>query len=237
MSNAKLEIGLEMIWAAKRQLPKELCMIRMAIVSLAIGVCAMLPVSAAADGPEIIAEGAWSKTVADSAGYGLRGRLLIGSNLGPKDGREYAVYLELQEVSQFTGDDLQLYCDLGRTAFRPEYKQGLRCELRNSEGTLVKPTASPFGGGMPKSRWVVVPKDGMVRLRTTPFGLYREKAIALAIGSDGLWVIPEGEGKDYSLSGAFVIDPVSSNHPKSEGRVWRGTLELPPVPIGSKSAE
>jgi len=78
----------------------------------------------AADAPRVFAAGEWSKAAADNRGRAVRGRLVLCEKVVTPDRREVAVYVELQEASEARGESLKLFCDLGRSDFRPEYKGG-----------------------------------------------------------------------------------------------------------------
>lgn len=189
----------------------------------------------AAELPEVLAAGAWSKPVADSRGYALRGRLVVCEKPRSDGRRETPLYVELQEAGDFVGGSLLLYCEMGRHDFRPEYGRGLNCELRDKDGKLVESTPFAFGGAVPKSQWVSLPTDGTIRLRATPFGIHREKALALCPHLSKLWIVGEDDAREYELSGTFGIDPADDVAlPEKEGHVWRGKIELPPVKIVGK---
>lgn len=188
-------------------------------------------VTYAADPPKVIAEGDWSKAGADKQGRAVRGRLVLAERPRGDDRREVAVYVELQEASDSVGNTLQVFCDLGRTDFRPEYKGGLRCELTDKDGKAVKASGFAFSGAVPKSEWASLPPDGSVRLRTTPFGIHREKATAVCPDLSTLWEIADGDAGEYKLSGTFTADPSTDAKPPADGHVWRGTLELPALTI------
>jgi hypothetical protein len=203
-------------------------MLRALVVLLALGSLAQ------AKPPTILAEGDWSKPVGDNRGREVRGRLVLGEKRVSAERREIIVYVELQEVSDSIGWTLRLFCDVGRHDFRPEYKGGLRCELRDKDKQLIKPTSYPFGGGVPQSEWVSLPPDATIRLRTTPFGIHRPGAMAISPELGTMWVIGDDDSKEYFLSGTFSIDP-TKDQAKSEGeQVWRGTIELPAVKIVNK---
>ena len=146
------------------------------------------------------------------------------------------MYVELQDASESVGESMRLFCDFGRTDFRPEYKGGLRCELRDKDMRPVKPTASPFGGGgggVPQSEWVTLPSDATIRLRASPFGIHRPKAMAIAPDVGSLWVIDDGDANEYFLSGTFTA-AAADRTPPGDGHIWRGTIELPAVKIVSQ---
>jgi len=185
----------------------------------------------AADPPKVLATGDWSKPVADSRGRAVRGRLVLCEKVVGDDRREVAVYVELQDASDSVGGTVQLFCDFGRTDFRPEYKGGLRCELRDKDKRPVKPAPSAFSGGVPQSEWVALPSDATIRLRASPFGIHRPKAMALAPDASTLWVIGDDDANEYSLSGTFTVDPAADRKPPGEGHVWRGTIDLPAARI------
>ncbi|HTL29603.1 MAG TPA: hypothetical protein VL282_10285 [Tepidisphaeraceae bacterium] len=204
-------------------------------------IVALAGISRAAEPLKVFAEGDWSEPVADGDGYAVRGRLVLcermvivgGRSHFPKQGRrEVSVHIELENVSEAVGPPLRLFCDLGRTDFRFEHKGGLHTELLDKD---KHPVASPpicFGGGAPRSEWVTLPNDGMIRLRTSPFGISREKGLSIMPSLDKLWEIAEDDPNEYFLTGTFTVDP--SPEEKTSGsaeRVWKGTITLPPVRI------
>ena len=185
----------------------------------------------AAEPPKVVAAGDWSKPVADNRGRAVRGRLVLCEKPVSNDGREVAVYVELQDASEAVGGSLRLFCDFGRTDFRPEYKGGLHCELRDHDQRPVKSTPFAFGGGVPVSEWVTLPSDATIRLRSSPFGIHRPKAMAIAPDAASLWVIDDEDAKEYFLSGTFTVDPAAERIPPGAEHVWRGTITLPAVRI------
>jgi hypothetical protein len=185
--------------------------------------------------PKVIAEGEWSKPVADNRGRAVRGRLVLCEKRFSAERREVAVYVELQEASQAIGRTLKLFCDLGRYDFRSEYKGGLRCELRDKKGNPVKSSPFPFSGAVPASEWMSLPPDATIRLRASPFGIHRPGAMALAPDVATLWMIGDDDANEYRLSGTFTIDPAADRVAPAEAeQVWRGTIELPAVKIVNK---
>ena len=189
-----------------------------------------------ADGPKIIASGDWSQPVADRDGYSLRGRLVLCEKVVAADRREVAVYVELQDASEFVGRGMQLYCEVSKTNFRPEFQRGLTCELHDKAGNTLEPQGFPFGGGVPANEWVKLPADATIRLRTTPFGIHRPGALAICPGLGGMWVIGGDDRQEYQLSGTFTIDPPADQRPPADDlHVWRGTIELPPAKIVSRN--
>jgi hypothetical protein len=208
---------------------------RIALCVAALCIGGLTSFAQADDAPRVIASGEWSKPVADSRGYALRGRLVICEQQRG-DRRETPVYVELQDACEFIGQSMRLYCDMGKHDFRPEYKGGLNCELRDKDDKPVEPTSFPFGGATPISQWVTLPKDATIRLRATPFGISRDKALSICPHLGKLWVIADDDPNDYSLSGTFTIDPAEALTPADLGNdhIWRGTLELPAVKLGGK---
>jgi hypothetical protein len=181
--------------------------------------------------PKIIAAGEWSEPVADTRGYALRGRLVVCEKRIGEDRREVAIYVELQDASDFIGSSMRLYCEMSKSDFRPEYKGGLHCELRDKDKRLVPSAPFAFSGGVPKSEWVTLPCDGTIRLRATPFGIQRPKALALSPHLGALWVIEETDLNPYFLSGTFTISPTEERIPPGTEPVWRGTIVFPAVRI------
>ena len=184
-----------------------------------------------ADGPKITAAGEWSKPVADSGGYAVRGRLVLGEKPVSDGRRQVAVYVELQDASEAVGGSMRLFCDLGKTDFRPEYKGGLQCELQDKDKRPVKSTPFPFSGAVPKSEWVTLPSDATIRLRASPFGIHRAKALAISPDLGKLWVIGDDDPNEYFLSGTFTVDPATDHTPPAKEHVWRGTIVLPAVRV------
>ncbi len=181
-----------------------------------------------------LAVGVWSKPVTDNRGFAVRGRLVLGEKQRGDDLREVAVYVELQDASQAVGRTVQLFCEMGRHDFRPEYKAGLHCEMHDKDKRSVPGTGFPFSGAVPASQWVTLPSDGTIRLRASPFGIRRPKALAISPHLDKLWVIGDDDANEYFLSGTFTIDPPKDRNPPGDEQVWRGTLELPAVRISSQ---
>ena len=202
--------------------------------------CALLLLTAstlAADGPKVIAAGDWSKPVADNRGYALRGRLLLCEKVVAADRREVAVYIELQDACDFIGRGMQLWCEVAKTDFRPEYKKGLHCEMHDAKGNKIEPEGFPFGGGVPSNEWVKLPTDGTIRLRTTPFGIHRPGALAICPHLGGMWVIPDEDKNEYRVSGTFTVDPAADQKPLDPDlHIWRGTITFPPMQVFSRGA-
>ncbi len=205
---------------------------RTSIMLAGIVLCTLGGEGHAAEPPKAIATGEWSKAVADTRGFAVRGRLVLCEKVLGEERREVAVYVEFQDARDSVGGEAtQIFCDFGRTDFRPEYTGGLKCELRGKDNHLVKSTSYPFSGAVPKSEWVTLPSDATIRLRASPFGIHRIGAMAISPDPSNLWVIENDDSNEYFLSGTFTVDPSPDRKPPSEGHVWRGTLELPAVRI------
>lgn len=207
------------------------CSLLLAVWALATSMCSL---AQAADPPKIIAAGEWSKPVADKRGYALRGRLVLCEKPARDELREVVVYVELQDASEFVGQSLKLFCEMGKRDFRPEYKPGLQCEMRDKEQRVVPTTGFPFGGAVPLSEWVTLPVDATIRVRATPFGIRRPKSLAISPHLNNLWVIGDDDFDEYFLSGTFTVDPTEDQVPPGDGHVWRGTIVLPPARIQNK---
>lgn len=183
----------------------------------------------AAEGPRVIASGDWSKPVADSRGYAVRGRLVLCEKKVAEDRRETAVYVELQDASPFIGSGMRLFCNF-RPA-QPDTKAGMHTELRDANRKPVPSQPFAFGGAVPVPQWVSLPTDATIRLRTSPFGVHRPKALAIAPQLSDLWIIADDDPKEYFLSATVVIDsPVKPEVGASE-HVWSGAVELPAMRI------
>lgn len=161
----------------------------------------------------------------------MRGRLVICEKPRDDGRRETPIYVELQDASDFIGAGMRLYCDLGKHDYRPEYKGGLHCELRDKDERLVESKSFPFGGAIPKSEWIKLPVDATIQLRATPFGIHREKAITVCPHLGQCWVISEDDANAYSLSGSFTVAPPPEEDDGSKEHVWEGTIDLPAVRI------
>ena len=185
----------------------------------------------AADPPKVIAEGDWSKPVADTRAFAVRGRLVLCEKPRSDNRREVAVYVELQDGRESIGNSMRIFCDMGKTDFRPEYKGGLQCELQDKDKKPVKSTSYPFGGAVPASEWVTLPTDATIRLRASPFGIHQAKAMAITPHLGKLWVIGDDDPNEYFLSGTFTVDPDAGRKTIEEPHVWRGTIVLPAVRI------
>ena len=206
-------------------------MVRASGVLAAVVIWALGASARAAEPPKVVAAGEWSKPVADNRARALRGRLVLAEKVVTDERREFVVYVELQDASEAIGGSMRLFCDFGRTDFRPEYKGGLRCEMRDKDKRPVKSTSFPFGGAVPRSEWVTLPSDATIRLRASPFGIHRPKAMAIAPDTSTLWVIADGDPNEYFLSGTFTVDPLADRAPPGDEHVWRGTIVLPAVRI------
>jgi hypothetical protein len=181
-----------------------------------------------------IGSGKWSKAVVDKSGYALQGRLVICEKFVSDDRREVVVYVELRDATPFLGSPMRLYCDMGRTDFRPEHRSGLQCELKDENNHSVESAAFGFGGAVPLSQWVTLPSDATIRLRASPFGIHHSQGMAISPHLGTVWVIGDDDSNDYSLSGTFaIISPENSVSPSDE-HVWTGTIDLPPIPIVNK---
>jgi hypothetical protein len=187
----------------------------------------------AADAPKIVAVGEWSKPVTDDRGYTVRGRLMLCEKMLTKNRPDLAVYVELQDATESIGRSLRLFCDLGKNDFRPEYQGGLQCELRDKAGKTVMPAPFAFSGAVPRSQWVTVPSDGTIRLRASPFGIYRPGSRTICPHPGVVWLIGNDDPAEFELSGTFVINPSDAGTPEDDEHVWRGTIELPTVRIAS----
>jgi hypothetical protein len=196
---------------------------------------ALACIARAADGPKVIAAGEWSKPVTDTRGYALRGRLVLCEKVVAEDRREIAVYVELQEASDSYGEPFQVFCELNKHDFRPEFKNGLQCKFLDKDKHEVPSKPFPFGGGVPGSVWMTFPKDTTIRLRTTPYGIHQHGALAICPDLGAMWIVEDDDPNHYFLTGTFTVNPADDAKPPSDGHVWRGTIELPPMQIVSRS--
>lgn len=166
----------------------------------------------------------------------MRGRLVICEKVAGER-RETPLYVELQDASEFLGQTMRLYCELGKTDFRPEYKGGLNCDLQDKDGKSIESQSFPFSSATRISQWVTLPRDASIRLRVTPFGIGGPKAITICPSVGKQWTIADDDPNEYSLSGTFTIDPTEALTPAELGHdhIWRGTLDLPALKVGGQA--
>jgi hypothetical protein len=198
---------------------------------LGLGLSALSGIGRTAEAPQLVAAGAWSKPVVDNEGFALRGRLVLYDKRYDATRRDTIVYIELQEASESAARPLQLYGDMGRNDFRREYLPGLHCELRDKAEKALDPVGFPFGGAVPRSQWVILPADSTLRLRASPWGIWRPNARAICSDIGTLWIIPDDDRKPYYLSGTFTAEVPKDLMPPTDDHVWHGTLLLPPAKI------
>jgi hypothetical protein len=195
--------------------------------------------------PKVVAAAEWSKAVTDTDGYALRARLVLCERDVIVGGRadfprqqqhEMITYLELQDAGERVAQSMRIFCDLGKSDFRPEYKGGLHCELLDKDNRKVAPSAFPFGGGVPLSQWVTLPPDATLRLRCSPFAGSRADGFNVAPGLGMHWTIATNDPKEYTLAGSFTVEPGDDqlivNQPD---HIWRGTITLSPVKISARA--
>jgi hypothetical protein len=175
--------------------------------------------------------GDWSESVADNRGYSLRGRLVLVAKLGRNGQSETVLYVELQDTCTFIGNGMRVFCEMGKTDFRPEYKGGLNCELVDKSGKPFKLSSFPFGGAVPKSEWVYLPVDSSIRVRATPFGLRRDNARVICPHLGAMWVIENSDKSEYTLKATFTVLPHDGKQEVETVHSWTGTLKLPSIPI------
>ncbi|MCI0361493.1 MAG: hypothetical protein L0211_23670 [Planctomycetaceae bacterium] len=204
-------------------------------LSALLALAATAAPAAAADAPKVIAAGEWSKPVADKLGKTLRGRLVLCEKVIDADRRDVIVCIELQEASDSYHPEFQVYCELDRHDFRPEYKGGLQCKMLDKDKHEIPSEPFAFSGGVPGSVWMSFPKDTTIRLRTTPYGIRRDGGMAICPYLSGMWTVTDDDPNHYFLTGTFTVNPAAELKPPGDGHVWRGTIELPPMQIVSRS--
>ena len=80
----------------------------------------------------------------------------------------------------------------------------------------------------------VAPSDATIRLRASPFGVHRAKAMAISPQLNQLWVIGDDDPNEYYLSGTFTVDPDAGRKTAEDPHIWRGAIALPTVRIVNK---
>lgn len=192
-----------------------------------------------ANAGDFIAVGDWSEPVGNRSK--LRGRLLICEtprHRGPGGGYDTAVYLELQECSDFVGSPIHVYCNMMPDVspgpdFKRIVKGGGHWELRDAADKPVAQSGYAYSGAAPGADWMTLPCDSTVRLRVSLFGGGRmeDGSLGIALPSQ-YWVIPARSTNDYFLSGTFTVSPPTNSFDRLD--VWQGTLKLPKMKIPVK---
>jgi hypothetical protein len=203
--------------------------------------------SLAATNMTILVTGDWSQPCGDSYGYKLRGRLLIceaPNHRGTSPGVDTAVYLELQECSDFHGAILEVFCNMESTMaigtnFQPGLETGIlkaggEWELRDASDKPVPVSAwGGAGGGRPGAYWITMPCDSTVQLRATAYNGGRPKggAFVIDLPTNNYWVIPPHSTNSCFLSGTFTVNPPTNHVAQPDHHLWKGKLTLPKVRI------
>lgn len=192
-------------------------------------ILAFILVGPANTAPEIV--GAWSESITDSRSYSLRGRLVLVNKTGRNGHMETVLFVEVQDTCTFIGNGMRVYCDMGKTDFRPEYQGGLNCELLDKNNQLVKTASFPFGGAVPISEWIKLPVDASIRVRATPFGLRRDNARVICPHLGAMWMIENSDKGEYLLKATFTVLPRDEKNANEPLHIWSGKLVLPPIRI------
>jgi hypothetical protein len=177
----------------------------------------------------ILALGDWSEPVANKYHFKLRGRLLIceyPQHRGPNGDSESALYVELQEYSDFVGA-------IGEVYWNPS---ALNCELVDASGKPLPNSPSAYGGPVPSPCWIMLPSHSSMRLRVSPYagGRLKDGGFEIWTARFQVWTIKPDDTNTYSLSGAFTVDPPTNRVPADFRYVWQGTLNLPRMKVGIK---
>jgi hypothetical protein len=190
----------------------------------------LAPTAHTAPVPRVLAEGAWSKAVADSRGYALRGRLVVTETQKAPDSREAAVFVELQDASDFVGSTMRVYSDFRIPPPGPAGGAGLKCELLDRNKKPVASEPVPFGGGVPAPQWVNLPSQATIRLRASPFGIHRPGAMVLCPQLGSYWTLRDDDPHEYFLSATLTVEGPAPPEGAAE-HVWRGTIVLPSLRV------
>jgi hypothetical protein len=183
---------------------------------------------AGASDPGVLALGDWSEPVANEYGFKLRGRLLICEyphHRGPRSGTDAALYVELQEYSDFVGAVGEVYWD----------PRALSCDLTDSAGKAVPMSPGSYGGPVPPACWVKLPSNSSIRLRVSPYagGILNEGGFAIWTAKFQVWTLKPEDANTYFLAGEFTARPVTDHNPADFRWVWTGTLKLPRLELSA----
>jgi len=188
----------------------------------------------AATETNFVSVGEWSNPVSDSYGYRLRGRLLLCQVpwRGPASTPDIGVYLELEEISDFSVAPVQVLCDLSPA----KHSDGLLCELRYTDGRPVA-EGGIYSGGVPGSCWITLPAYSSIRLKVSGGTAKATQDWIQITLSRQSWAFPSKNTNDCFLSGTFTVNPPAelvTPYTPSNYHVWKGTLTLPAVRIPVK---
>jgi len=169
--------------------------------------------------PNVLALGDWSEPVANDHGLKLRGRLLICEHRGTQT----ALYVELQECSDFVGGIGEVYWD----------PKALTCELTDSSGKAVPQSGGPYGGAVPSACWIKLPSHSSIRLRVSPYagGKLSDGGFGIWTAGFQIWTLKANDANTYFLSGVFPVRPPTDHNPADFRWVWTGTLKLPKMKL------
>lgn len=175
---------------------------------------------------EVLALGDWSAPVPNKYGFALRGRLLISEypeHRGPNAKTEAALYLELQEYSDFVGANGEVYWN----------PAALDCSLNDTSVRPVPNSPSAYGGPVPSSCWITLPSHSSMRLRVSPYagGRLPDGDFGIWTARFQVWTLKADDTNTYYLSGKFTVDPPTNRVPADFRYVWRGTLDLPKMKV------
>jgi hypothetical protein len=181
----------------------------------------------------VLAVGDWSEPVRDSAGYTLRGRLLVYGAQGQNNLGFWGharVYLELQHP-HISGwyDTMEILYSI----------RDLHFEMRDWFDPIPQEPVD-IGGPTLLPCWVTLPCDSTVRLRADEALLgsqSKPEGVEIFV-ANGRWVIRPSATNDFFLSATFspgtnqssVTSRLAQQHDPNY-HLWQGTLKLPKVDI------
>ena len=189
----------------------------------------------------LVGVGEWSKPVTDTAGYTLRGRLLIfdtphfTNQPGPASAQTVwwgnaPVMLELENLTPGQAKPVGVYFALG-DGFEGGLKDAAGKPVTNNNLMFFSGPISPYT----RQSWLTIPADSSVRVRVDPsLGGFspRRDWLTLELSMGERWTI-SSNSPPYFFSGNF--SPPTS-HPTPPGmHVWDGFLQLPPVKLQWKA--
>lgn len=175
----------------------------------------------------VLALGDWSEPVANKYQLKLRGRLLIceyPQHRGSSADSESALYVELQEYSDFVGATGEVYWN----------PSALNCELVDASGKPLPPSGAPYGGPVPSPSWIMLPSHSSMRLRVSPYagGRLKDGGFEICTARFQVWTLKPDDTNTCFLSGTLTVDPPPNRVPADFRYVWKGTLHLPQMKVG-----
>ena len=152
----------------------------------------------------------WSKPVG-----GLQARLTFERGKETNGTAIIATYLELRNVSD-SATPLEVPLDLSKIEFK----------VTDGAGKEVAQAGLPYDGAVATPGTLRLPHDSQLRLSVSGngAGIPKDQGGLLDLASSAVWLFKRGDVVAYYLRAKIVI-------PKTDEKVWNGTIEIPDMRI------